>query len=230
MPGVADGDVIPLSRRGDEALVFAAMPWCGWASYWPSASREPAPTTTLVKVAQTGQRQFGNPFVVTHLYIYSRSSAGEGGRLDGESIRTIPFARLEAALNRSVYAAMLNRRAADPMLPGDDPPPTTREIWAIKAPELENPLSWLKRPTPTPNPKPPIRFNITEGKRPDKFYSAVADAFLWLTAAGDQAAAPALAEANHVPPTTVYRWLKEARERGVLSLPGRSTDMGGPAR
>ncbi len=51
---------------------------------------------------------------------------------------------------------------------------------------------------------------------PDAFYARVTDAYRYLVD-NRQAPAPALAEANNVPVTTVHRWVREARKRGIMN-------------
>lgn len=65
------------------------------------------------------------------------------------------------------------------------------------------------------------------GKRPDEFYRAVAEAYSWLAGRGRRPA-PELAAINGVPPTTIHRWVKEARRRGLLG-PGRRLVVYDPA-
>lgn len=60
---------------------------------------------------------------------------------------------------------------------------------------------------------------MPSGKRPDAFYRAVAEAYSWL-AGHVRRPAVELAAINDVPPTTIHRWVKEARRRGLLG-PGR---------
>lgn len=66
----------------------------------------------------------------------------------------------------------------------------------------------------------------TGGKKPDSFYEQVATRWTWLTITkprgGPRRPANELAEANDVPVTTVHRWVKEARRRGMLA-PGSRT-------
>ena len=65
------------------------------------------------------------------------------------------------------------------------------------------------------------------GKRPDEFYRAVAEAYSWLAGRGRRPA-PELAAINGVPATTIHRWVKEARRRGLLG-PGRRLVVYDPA-
>lgn len=52
--------------------------------------------------------------------------------------------------------------------------------------------------------------------KPDGFYRDVARLHTELRAAGNRRPAHELAEANDVPVSTVHRWMKEARRRGVM--------------
>jgi len=80
---------------------------------------------------------------------------------------------------------------------------------------------------PTRPSKPPLRFNIPQGRRkPDAFYERVARAYMWLSTWGkSRAPAAQIAEVNRVPVTTVHRWIKEARRRGLLP-PGEAGRAG----
>lgn len=65
-----------------------------------------------------------------------------------------------------------------------------------------------------------LRLRIPETRRkPDSFYKAVAKAFTAANRGSDRPAA-LIAEVNDVPVSTVHRWVKEARRRGLLA-PGR---------
>lgn len=52
--------------------------------------------------------------------------------------------------------------------------------------------------------------------KPDAFYRQVAHLHTALRAAGERGPAKVIAEANKVPVSTVHRWMKEARRRGVM--------------
>jgi hypothetical protein len=70
-----------------------------------------------------------------------------------------------------------------------------------------------------PSVRPVMRFDPPKGTRkPDSFYAEVASAYSWLvTHEGSRRPAFDLAEANPgVPVTTVRRWIREARRRGIL--------------
>ncbi|XKK63930.1 hypothetical protein HFP71_16925 [Streptomyces sp. ARC32] len=63
-----------------------------------------------------------------------------------------------------------------------------------------------------------------EGRLTDEFLADVAQAYRWLSAAG-QAPAPVIVDMADAPVRTVHRWIYEARKRGVLP-PARSGRAG----
>jgi hypothetical protein len=69
--------------------------------------------------------------------------------------------------------------------------------------------------------QPALKFELPSGpgRKPDAFYRKVALAYQWLSVMGRGPAAE-LARINGVPVTTVHRWTKEARARGLLA-PGQ---------
>jgi transposase-like protein len=67
-----------------------------------------------------------------------------------------------------------------------------------------------------------LRLRVPQGSRkPDDFYERVAQAYVTEVSRGSRGPAAAIAEANGVPVTTVHRWVKEARRRGLLGKPGQ---------
>lgn len=84
----------------------------------------------------------------------------------------------------------------------------------------------LRRQTPHKKGKPPIRLPKPKGQRyPDRHYERVADAYYRLVEEG-RPPAQTLAEANGVPVTTVTRWFKEARSRGLMAPAGGKGRIG----
>jgi transposase-like protein len=72
---------------------------------------------------------------------------------------------------------------------------------------------------------PQLKLQIPKGgKRPDDFYGRVAEAYSWLAGRSRHPAGD-LARENSVPDTTVHRWVKEARRRGLLGA-GRRKQTG----
>lgn len=128
------------------------------------------------------------------------------GQVTASELRSLPLGRLEVAINGPRPAALLRDLFAVPPMSGstDLSPggPGIDEAW------LAEPVEKSKRRN--------LRVKIPEGRsRPDGFYAGIADLF---SEAATQSLSPArdLAEANRVPVTTVHRWLKEARRRGLL--------------
>ena len=64
-----------------------------------------------------------------------------------------------------------------------------------------------------------MKFEDGPGRKPDTFYNAVAEAFLWLTAADWKSPVSEIATANQVDALTVHGWVKEARRRRLLMPP-----------
>lgn len=66
--------------------------------------------------------------------------------------------------------------------------------------------------------RPTLVLPVNEGgrRRPDTFYRRVVELHSYLAAEGSGRPAAEIAEANDVPVTTVHRWMKEARQRGLV--------------
>lgn len=77
----------------------------------------------------------------------------------------------------------------------------------------------------TANPRIPARLRANRATGyPHEFYEAVAGAYQALASRSPRPVLE-LANANDVPVTTAHRWVKEARQRGLLA-PGRSGKAG----
>lgn len=63
--------------------------------------------------------------------------------------------------------------------------------------------------------RPEVKLSRPNGLNPDEFYKIVAQHYRWHAAVSPKPAAR-MAEAADVPPTTVHRWIREARLRGHL--------------
>jgi hypothetical protein len=134
---------------------------------------------------------------------------GLGGVVTGRRLTQVRLGRIEAAVNtpsnrerlRSHVQVQRNLvRKADPTL------------FAAKFAPVHTGLSvtW----------EPRAKLDVSDrGKRPDDFYRRVAELHAELGSLSPKAA-QLIADANEVPVSTVYRWLKEARRRGLLP-PGR---------
>ena len=152
--------------------------------------------------------------------IHVRFAEGVGGRLElvelhmggataitGEVLRKLNPGRLEAAANGPDVADELRGRMADSTATARRA--TERFLAALEPHDGADETAAASIPAS-------IVLNKSQGrKRPDDFYREVAAAFSWLSRESDQPARD-LADSNGVPVTTVHRWVKEARRRGLL--------------
>ncbi|MBT2676789.1 hypothetical protein J7E95_39605 [Streptomyces sp. ISL-14] len=194
--------VIPLSLDGREALSFEPRQFSGWASYLS----EEFDRARAVLLLHIGPCDNGPDVPLAILQV--RLMTLEPVNFPGSSLlRLIPWERIEAAVNqpsrRAVLADFVVR--VSPHKPSDGPQTGFLE-WAFH------------RPTES-LPEPDLRLEIPEGyRKPDAFYADVAERFLQAAAISPRPAQD-LAEANDVKPTTVHRWIREAKARGLLALP-----------
>lgn len=155
--------------------------------------------------------QARHPGVVVHVEVVRDRVTITGvrimkpGGVTLDDLRSIPIPRLEAAWNdpasrEGKWARSKVRRAGQLARMGA----AGDELAARKADTMP------KAPTSR-------RVKIPKERRyPDTFYAQVAELYRALVANGERPA-PAIAEANGVPVTTVHAWVKEARARGILA-------------
>jgi hypothetical protein len=133
-----------------------------------------------------------------------------------EALHGLPLRQLEAMARGSTKLRRAIREAEDPAALTDE--------W-LDAVAPERAPAWLSPRTP-PSPgavRPGVIYSLRirganePGKRSEDFYRRVSDAHAYVTATRGGSAAQAIADANGVPLSTVYRWLKEARRRGLTS-------------
>lgn len=137
---------------------------------------------------------------------------GRGGAITGEILRRVNPGRLEAAANSPDVAAELRLRISQ----GKGSSSAGHRFLEAIEPKDSVPESEIPSMTPS------IRLAVPEArKKPDEFYRSVAASFAFLSRQSEQPARD-LAEANEVPVTTVHRWVKEARRRGLLAPARRS--------
>lgn len=184
----------------------------GWAAYFSEVTQE-ANVLVLVRFG-IHRRPDGAPIaapVIRKLDV----TCFRDGAVNGGIMRNLPLARMEAAadmrqvpLNPDYYPWHSLERAV-PSIYGADP---AEDAWMVF------PGSWEHG-----NEELSLTIEVPEGsKRPDSFYADVAERYRRLSV---QAKRPAeeLAIANGVPVTTVHRWVKEARRRGLLLSSQRAT-------
>lgn len=199
--------VIPLNDQATEALSFEPLQLrTGWARYFPPESDD-AWALVLVRFgfpppaeAEWTPDGYRGPIRVRDLWV-----SVERTEVLSALARSLPFGRFESAVNQPRhYAALAPHLRPHRMVA----PPTEEErqgLWCLELPTIVNE-------------KPELRLTIPEGQRrkPDDFYQQVADVFAWL-ATTSRSPAEDLAKFNDVKVTTVHRWVREARARGLLA-------------
>jgi hypothetical protein len=203
--------IVPLSIDGSEALTFDVGGISGWGAFHSKTTQEHQVFALLRVGPETSEPD--SPLEVRELRV-ALGTAGERGDLrdagDGFTsalLRTIPFGRIVAAINRPAIAAELR-----PLLP------PANFVWDGAFPGSKA-WTYVLPPSRKVTLRPKLRVKDPGTRRkPDEFYRNVAELFLAQASISDRAAKD-LAEANDLPPTTVHRWLKEARVRGVLRMP-----------
>ncbi|MEU0428524.1 hypothetical protein ABZ235_33970 [Streptomyces canus] len=193
--------VIPLSLDGHEVLSFEPRRFSGWAAYL-SDELDQAKAYLLLRIGYCDDGPDA-PFAIREV----RLLADRPATFPGSSLlRALPWERIEAAVNQPSRRAELAE-----LVP----------LFHVKVGSPQNLLSaWaLERPMES-SPEPELRLDVPDGyRKPDAFYAEVAERFLQVAAISPRPAQE-LAEANDMKPTTVHRWIREAKARGLLALPG----------
>lgn len=146
-------------------------------------------------------------FVLAEVVIQARH--GVSTRL----LRVVPLGRIETALNSPAIATELRRKLVTPL--GETPPGME------SAPQVSGRFGRGRRARPAG-----LALEVPpDARKPDEFYMQVAEVFAEVARTSKQPAVD-LAAANEVPVTTVHRWVKEARRRGLMA-PGRRSREGG---
>lgn len=185
-----------------EGLSFAPLDGDGpgWARYFSPEMR----TSNLVVLMRIGfprNHEPGSwddrssPLVIREIQL----AAGE---ITATFLRKLPIERIGLAVNHPMHHRQLSRYV-NRMTFVSVPP---SGLWRDSLPEIPRPEN--------PDLEIAVPGDVRK-RRPDEFYYKVADAYLWL-AARSQSPARDLASKNNVPVTTVHRWVKEARARGLL--------------
>jgi hypothetical protein len=203
------GYVIPLSLDGTELLSFEPSEQSGWAVYFPNLDNTRA-ADVFIRVGPPSMDVGGSPSVLPEgvpLEIREvRVVLGEAAQLRSAVLRSIPQDRIEAAINQPKPRKVL-AEYVKPAFVVAESVPGRMGAWLFRPPEHHG----VKLPD--------LRLEIPDGyRKPDEFYSTVGELFLQLAAVSTRAAQE-IAEANEVKPTTVHRWIREAKARGLLVLP-----------
>jgi hypothetical protein len=201
--------VVPLSTDGSEALTFDVGGISGWAAYHSAEIKERG-VYVLLRVGPESSA-LDAPIEVRELRL--TADTDKGSVFNSPLLRTIPFARIVAAVNRpTVVEELRSRLALSNMVMDGDFPGSGQ--WAYVLPP---------RKKTTLRPRLRVKDPGTR-RKPDDFYKRIGALYLDQASISDRPAQD-IAEANGLPVTTVHRWLKEARNRGLLRLPHQ---QGGP--
>jgi hypothetical protein len=196
---------VPLSTNGRETLTFDIGGLSGWAAYHSDITQQ-RDAIVLLRFSAVSKDPDA-PIEIQELRV-----AAQGGAFSSPMLRTIPLSRITAAVNRPAVLTDIR-----PLLPT-----ATNMVQAGRTPGSRMWAYILPPRTPVKLRPPKLKIKDPGGRRkPDEFYRRVADIYLAQATISDRAAKD-IAEANsHPSATTVHRWLKEARSRGLLKLPGQ---------
>jgi hypothetical protein len=193
----------------------------GWVLYQADS---PLPVVLWVRAGQADDGRLE----VREMYL------GDDQPLSTDLLRQIPLGRIEAECNSPELRDSIVARLT---LPGPDLRTAasyfgttfgsqagdnwiTRMVAAQQGTQRRPPAQKLPELPPRTPRAPSGRLPLPQpgGKYPDSFYERFAQVYAQLARA-DTVAAPAvtIADANAVPVTTVHRWAKEARRRGLLA-------------
>jgi hypothetical protein len=200
---------------GDRQLLAfpdnAANRWsqAGWAAYFSQATQDAGVRVYVrfgmgIDVQLDRDMIMNAPLVAREIVLRSERDAAVTGAI----ARDLPLARMAAAANSRL------RRGVSPQ-PGSFP--YVNKVMDTAAPTEALILPWMGFPGWQSEAETPYLAVAVpdETKKPDSFYAEVADRYLWLASKVNRPAEE-LAKANGVPATTVHRWIKEARRRGLL--------------
>jgi hypothetical protein len=193
--------VVPLSADGSEVLTVDVGGISGWAAYHSVETQQRQIAVWLRVGPETASPDAA--IEIRELWVSTR----DGSVFHSPFLRTIPVARIVAAVNRPIVAKQL-RSLIGPANRVQSGGPPGSDQWAYILPP---------RRKVTLRPKLQVKDPGTR-RKPDKFYAHIAELYLAQASISDRPAKD-LAEANELPVTTVHRWLKEARNRGSLRLP-----------
>ncbi len=173
----------------------------GWAALFANGAKEASAYIRLVPDKPDDERPH---YEVGELYLVA-----SGNPITGRDLRAIPLGRVEASVNQVANRERMKRLA--------------RTRGGQLGLTFDFDLDAMVARQPRSSRRPRMTLKVPEGHRkPDSFYEQVAYRYGWLQGEGLRPAAE-LAEANGVPVTTVHRWIKEARRRGIMAPGQRST-------
>jgi hypothetical protein len=161
--------------------------WGGWTLYLDDGIRG---TVRIRFSAPEGER-----IRIADLYLSDLGAA---------DLRRLPLGRLETAVN----ASHISRRLRASIAAGGTGPENAPDPGKLKFGE--------GRIGPITIRLPPLKVPAGTAKRPDRFYADVVNHY-HVKALETSGPAEALATEVGVPTSTVHRWLREARRRGLMA-------------
>jgi hypothetical protein len=208
--------LIPLSWDGSEVLSVEPRLLSGWAAYFSPEINE-ATAHVFLRFGprsepegqpdeaggdeQTPRLPEATPLEIREVRVVLAS----GASLRSSILRSVPQDRIEAAINIPRHREVLMQLIKPASVVADSLPSSVG--------------AWLFPPPRQEMEKPDLRIEIPDGyRKPDEFYRLVGELFQQISAVSSRAAQE-IAEANDVKPTTVHRWIREAKARGLLVLP-----------
>jgi transposase-like protein len=184
---------LPLGLSPSEACVLGRK---GWVFYTPGEIDE----GVFLRLARDSPGK--------RLKVVEVRAGGPDG-LSARTLRELPVARIEAAANNPREAWRVNQAIKD------GPPFDMSEPYAgLSSAFFRDPSRVARRQRTLRQLK--LRIPKT-ARKSDAFYSRVANAYSSEVSMGNRQPAADIATANDVPVTTVHRWIKEARRRGLLA-------------
>jgi hypothetical protein len=200
--------VLPLSLDGVETLSFDVGGHSGWAAYHSPASEE-AGLWVWLKFAPEftpGGSDPTAPVEIREIKVVAAHPESPEP-FNSPLLRLIPFDRMVAAVNHPDNIERVRPLLSVPNEVEREEPGSSSWRWRLPPDE------------PVRMQRPQLRIKVPSGRRrPDEFYELVTRTYLAQATISNRPALD-IAEANGLPKSTVHRWLKEARARGLLRLP-----------
>lgn len=190
--------LVPVRTDPSEWLVFDRA-GTGWAKVVGTDAAD----ETYVRIGSGWARQ--SELLIQQLLVCA-------GRISGPTVRALPLSQIAAAINRPAHYDLITQHLTGGS--GALRPFPESEEWSTALPvALADPVD--------------LRLEIPAHRshKPDSFYAAVAERFAYQSTVSNRPSRD-LAETNGVEFTTMHRWVREARNRGLLPKHARSRRSG----
>lgn len=152
--------------------------------------------------------------VITGVAVLALGDPSDPWPLAATDLREVPLTQLQALLDHPRWGSAVRDAMRHATYGGSDMSPGEGSG--------ADGVAWGERQVPAP-PRNYVIAGTNHPSRPPWFYDDVAAAWTAARASGAKNPAAVLAEANGVPITTIHRWVRVARERGVLAPSSRSS-------